>query len=403
MAVDFTEIKELLEAQGDAWEEYKEANQNRLTNLERAIEPILTKANRPGANFVSDAQIPRAVWYDRKNNLPVHALKHNQSVAALEKKDGPTPSMGRFLRGIVCGGSAPDANELADERKALNIGSDPSGGYTVAGILASQWIDLLRARMVLSQAGVTTIPMDSKQLTLARVTADPSVQWHGENAALTAGDPTFGSVQLDAKTITCITKLSLELSQDSANIEQILESTITSAIAQAIDSCGLVGVTTDVGAAPGGIMNAAGRNKVLSIGAPVSWDWLIDAMYALAAANVPFASIGAFVGHPKIWQKMRKVKSGISGDNTSLTAPAEIADLPKLWTTAAPFTSGTTCAGIIGNWSDLLFGIRKNITVRVLNEAYMGSNLQVAILAYARCDFAPAREVSFCSAEGITV
>jgi hypothetical protein len=31
------------------------------------------------------------------------------------------------------------------------------------------------------------------------------------------------------------------------------------------------------------------------------------------------------------------------------------------------------------------------------------SNLQVAIVAYARCDFAPAREASFCTLEGITV
>jgi hypothetical protein len=100
---------------------------------------------------------------------------------------------------------------------------------------------------------------------------------------------------------------------------------------------------------------------------------------------------------------MRKLKTGIASDNTPLTAPAEVAALPKLWTTAAPLTGGTTAKGIIANWSDLLFGIRQDINVRVLDQAFMGSNLQLAMLVYARCDFVGVREQSFCTLEGITV
>jgi hypothetical protein len=39
----------------------------------------------------------------------------------------------------------------------------------------------------------------------------------------------------------------------------------------------------------------------------------------------------------------------------------------------------------------------------VLRETFIGSNLQVAVLAYARCDFAATRAASFVAAEGITV
>ncbi|MDH4234257.1 MAG: phage major capsid protein, partial [Gallionella sp.] len=198
-------------------------------------------------------------------------------------------------------------------------------------------------------------------------------------------------------------KLSLELGQDSANIEQILQSTINSAMAQAIDSAGLVGVTSNAAAAPAGVMNLANRNKVLSIGAPTSWDFLVDGMYELALDNVPMDNIGAFIAHPSVWKKMRKLKTGITNDNTPLTMPAEIAALPKLWTTAAPLTGGTTASGIIADWRDLIMGVRKDITVRVLSETFMGSNLQLAILAYARVDFAATRQQSFCTLEGITV
>ena len=88
---------------------------------------------------------------------------------------------------------------------------------------------------------------------------------------------------------------------------------------------------------------------------------------------------------------MRKLKTGIATENTPLTMAAEIAALPKLWTTAAPLTGGTTANGIIADRRDLIFGVRKDINVRVLSEAFMGSNLQIAVLAYARVDFAAIR------------
>ncbi len=50
-----------------------------------------------------------------------------------------------------------------------------------------------------------------------------------------------------------------------------------------------------------------------------------------------------------------------------------------------------------------MFGVRKNIEVRVISEAFLGSNLQVAVLAYARVDFMATRADNFYTAEGITV
>jgi HK97 family phage major capsid protein len=285
----------------------------------------------------------------------------------------------------------------------MGVSSDPSGGYTVAGSLASEWIDLLRANMVLSQAGARTVPMNTGSLSIARVTSDPVVTWHGENAAISAAEPTFGQITLNAKTAVCLVKMSLELSQDSANIEQILQSTIVSAMAGAIDSAGLVGVTTNAAAAPSGVVSLADRNKVLAIGAPTNWDFAADGIYELMLDNVPMDAIGAMIAHPALWKKMRKLKTGITNDNTPLTAPDEIAKMRKLWTTAAPLTGGTTATAVIADWRDLLFGVRKDITVRVLQESFLGSNLQIAVLAYARVDFAATRHQSFCTLEGITI
>ncbi len=58
---------------------------------------------------------------------------------------------------------------------------------------------------------------------------------------------------------------------------------------------------------------------------------------------------------------------------------------------------------MVAKWSDLLYGVRKQITVKLLDQSFMASNLQLAMLVFARVDFAATREASFCTMEGITV
>ena len=400
---DTKEILDLIQKQGDAYDGFTKRIDARFAGLEADIRETEKKAGRPFATDASDTKPEEpSGWINAKTAEPILVLKHGQALAKAHRGND-TPSIGRLLRGLCLGGTAPDASELAEERKNLNMGSDPSGGYTVTGALADQWIDALRANMVLSKAGALTLPMESGKVSIARVTADPTCSWHGEGAALPAAEPTFGALNLTAKTVVCLVKFSVELGQDAVNLEQQLEGVITRAMANAIDSAGLNGVTENAGAAPGGIMNLSGRNSVTAIGAPTDWDFLVDGMYELAADNVPMDSIGAFIAHPAVWKTMRKLKTGITNDNTPLTMPAEVAALPKLWTTAAPLTGGTTASGIIADWRDLIFGVRQQITVKVLQESFMGSNLQLAVLAYARVDFGAARPQSFCTLEGITV
>ncbi|MCZ7656116.1 MAG: phage major capsid protein [Rhodocyclaceae bacterium] len=160
---------------------------------------------------------------DTKSGAQSRCWSTSNASPRLSSAANPLPSMGRLAaRHRVQWPRAPDADELATERKALSIGVDPAGGYTVQGELAGEWIDALRSNMVLSRAGARTVPMNAKSLTLAKVIGDPTVTWHSENASLADADPTFGSVTLSAKTVVCLVKLSLELSQDSANIETIL-------------------------------------------------------------------------------------------------------------------------------------------------------------------------------------
>jgi len=98
---------------------------------------------------------------------------------------------------------------------------------------------------------------------------------------------------------------------------------------------------------------------------------------------------------------LAKAKTGITSDKSPLAKPS-ILTQPFLPTTAVDSgTSPPSSTMFVGDWRDLLYGVRADITVRVLNEMFMGSNLQIGVLCYARVDFAGAREQSFCTLEGV--
>jgi len=400
MNTDIAEVvRETVTELGTRFAEFKDEHQRALAAEIQYREDFERKFNL--ARFdarTSPTEPPAATWMDAKTKQAIPVLSHKHRLADLTEQKPDTPSMGRILRGVLLGNRADDARELAEERKALGIVSDASGGILAPDYVAGRWIDALRARMVLSQAGARTIPMPGKTLTLAAITADPTIAWHAENSAITPSDPTFTGVTLSAKTITAVCKVSVELAADAANIEQVIESTLIAKTATEIDSAGLNGTAVNAALAPSGVFNLTGRNTVTGVGAPTNWDWCLDAIGKLLAANVPLENIGTLIGAPSLWLKMAKLKTGLSGDQTPLRMPEAVEKLPTAWTTAAP--SGKA---IIADWRDLLFGVRKDLTVRVLNEAFLGSNLQVAFVVYARVDFAAARPASFVTAEGITV
>jgi HK97 family phage major capsid protein len=195
----------------------------------------------------------------------------------------------------------------------------------------------------------------------------------------------------------------VELAQDSANISQILQRSLVQALATAIDRAGLVG---DGSAnSPTGVLHFGDRNVVSVGGALTSYDKFLDGIGALLNSNVDLERVGSIIIGPHAWKDLAKLKTGIASDKTTLQKPPALTQ-PFLVTTAAETSSGSpltyASTGFVADWQDLFYGIRRDITVRILDQAYFGSNLTLAVTAYARVDFAGAREESFTTLEGIT-
>ena len=300
-------------------------------------------------------------------------------------------SPGRYLRALVLG-AKDDA-----ERRALAGGTDAAGGYTVPEITSARLIDLMRENMVLSTAGAQTVPLTSDEHVWARLASDPVPAWRAENDSVSESEPTFSRVVLKPKSLAVMVKASVELMEDSLNMEQELPRILARALAVEVDRVGLAG--SGSGNEPLGITGYSGLTaNAFAGGALDSYTPLITARTALHGANERLTGYvmsprdeGAFAGM-------------VDSTGQPLRKPEAIANTPMLWTGNMPTDGG---AGddesqiIAGDWSQLMIGLRSQIRIVTLRERFM-DNLQFGFIAHARVDFAATRDSAFTVLDGIT-
>jgi len=310
-------------------------------------------------------------------------------------------SLGRYLAagllGQKCGDR--DALDLCTELKSVTTGTS---GLVIPAEYQGEWIDRLRANMVLVQAGAQTLPMASKSITAAALTGDPTAAWHTEGTGdISATDPTFAARTLTAQTVAARCTASVEATQDSPNFGEQLAAAMTAAIAVEIDRVGLVGSGTLP--EPRGIQNVSGINTVASGGTLTSYVKVIDALQKLLEANVPLDVAAKFaIMSPRTWGRFENLATGIASDLTQLPRPRSLAETQFLVTTAVP-NNITVDKSILfmGDFRDLVLGIRTDTTIEALKLTTYASSLIIEFVAYSRVDFLAVRPASFVTLTGI--
>lgn len=344
--------------------------------------PEFEERSSPAVDGGDNVDMPAA--YSLRSGQPMR-----QWAQARSHEEGITP--GAFLRAIVTGAKSET------EQRALAGGTDAAGGYTVPTLTSAQLIDLARANMVLDAAGAQTMPLDSAENVVAKVTADPTPAWRIENSAVNESDPTFGGVILKPKSIAVMVKASVELMNDSLNLETELPNVLAKAMAQEIDRAGLIGSGSDP--EPLGIVNYSGlTSNTYAGGALAGYGPIMTARGALHGAN---ERLGAVIMASR---DENALASLTATDGQPLNMPQVLQGVPMLHTTAIPTDGGAGSDEsqiICGDFSQLLIGVRSSIRVEVLRERYM-DNLQFGLIAHARVDFAAAREGAFTVLDSVT-
>ncbi|MEN8896908.1 MAG: phage major capsid protein [Yoonia sp.] len=360
---------------------------------------------RSNRNPSNDIDLDRRPRFENKSSpafdggddtraAPAYALESRQSLrtwAEARSHEHDAVSAGAFLRALTTGPKT-DA-----ERRALGAGTDAAGGFTVPTLTSAELIDLARSEMVLAAAGARIVPLTSDQNVIAKVLTDPVPAWRAENAAVNESDPTFGAVTLAPKSIAVLVKASVELMQDSLNLEAELPRILARALAHEIDRAGLVGSGT--APEPKGIVNYSGLTANTYAGGNLaSYAPLLNARGALHGANERMTAVVMAA------RDENALAGLVASDGQPLNMPRALEGVAMLHTTALPVDGG---AGddesqiIAGDFSQLLMGIRSEIRVEILRERFI-DNLQFGLIAHARVDFAAARESAFTVLDAVT-
>lgn len=351
----------------------------------------LWRMNYNGYNQPDEEE--HVIWRTRDGE-EVRSYARGQHLAARHSGDyGLT--LGGMLRAMVTG----PRDDI--EQRALAEGSDSAGGYTVPVALASAFIDRLRARSTVIQAGALTVELQSDKTKIARLATDPTPAWRAENAAVPESDPLFEVVTFDAQTLAVVVRVSRELLEDSLNAETMLENAFAKSLAAELDRVALFG--TGTGPEPLGVINTAGIGSV-SMGTNgaqfTDYSKMLDALNTLQTADVE--TVTAAIMHPRTFRAI----NGVS-DTTGqpLRRPAALESLPFLISSKVPIndTQGTATNAsriVMGNFADLMIGVRTQLRIEVLKERYADA-LQYGFLAYLRADIQLAHPASFCEIKGI--
>lgn len=333
----------------------------------------------------------------------VRALTKADKLADLLPRSGASQEpvrLGHLLRGVVLG----DWGAANRVERAMGESPLASGGYAVDSSVASVWLDNARAASVCMSAGSITIPMPTASMTVVRIDGDATPAFKKEHSAFTESDLVFAGVQLKARTVGILCRVSAELLEDSPIANQAIEQSLFATMGLAFDAAMLAGDGDQTGTKdnPTGLTHAAGVLTQPATAPLADYDSFIDGYIKVANAN---GTPNALVWNPTTLGLAAKLKTGLSGDRTQLEIPQPIDTLPRFLTTTLPANGGTggdESTAIVGDFGMLGLALRSNLifeATRVASDAFQ--NFEVLVRIVARVDVAVLRPNHFCLITGI--
>ena len=295
-------------------------------------------------------------------------------------------------------------------KRDLTVGTDSAGGFLrPTDHLGGEFIDALRANLVISGLGARMMQGLSGDVAIPALNAKTAVGFVAENNAPGAeGAPTFRQVTMSPKTLVQYVDISRKLSmQSDPSVEQIIRDDMTRQFAAKIDEVAIEGGGSNE---PTGITQTSGIGSVAmgTNGGVITYAKLVDLEKEVAIDNALGGSL-AFLTNPKVVGAMRQTPrqaSGVEG-NFILNDSNTLLGYNVASTTLAPsdLTKGTSsgvCSAVVfGNFNDLMIGMFGGLDVLV--DPYTGSATGATRIAmYQDVDVAVRHAQSFAAILDVT-
>ena len=258
-----------------------------------------------------------------------------------------------------------------EEFRSLTVSTDTAGGHAVPDEFRAQLLEKLVQQVVMRQLA-TVITTSSGILTLPSITTDASAAWTAELAAYNSAEPVFGAITFNAYKQTMLTRVSEELLNDSA---VDITSLLAAQYARGLGILEETAFTTGDGSnKPTGVVNGSTLGKTATATNAITADELMDLQYALGRA---YRAKASWLMHDTTIKALRKLKTGVSSDNTYLWSPGLASGEPDSLLGKPVFASrdmATIATGnksvLFGDFSYYYIADRAAIGMQRLNELY---------------------------------
>lgn len=235
---DMSEIKNLIESQGQAWEAFKKTNNEIIAakadgkaigDLEAKLAAVTAEMDKMSEvkadfeSFVLASKRPGAAG-DDKNELDTEAKSWNAMLRADYQSKGrsipsevSTDQYAQYKSAFYALVRHGDVERLnADQRKAMSAGSDPDGGYLLPTPTVGRMVKKLYEQSVMRQvANVLTISTDALEGIVDNDEADAG--WVSEIGDRPDTDtPQLGKYRIEAHEMYAQPKVTQKLIDDAA-------------------------------------------------------------------------------------------------------------------------------------------------------------------------------------------
>lgn len=380
--------------------------ERREAALEEPVRAPIKPSSKPG-----DAAIGMSAGDVRRYSLvrAIHAMATGDwrnAKLELEASQAVAKRLGFDPQGLF----VPYDWLAGNEQRDLTKGTNTAGGYTVAtDLLAQDFIELLRNRVIVMQAGATMLAGLVGDIAIPRQTGGATAYWVAESGAPTESQQTFDQVAMSPKTVGGFTDISRKLlKQSSLNVEEFVRRDLAAVLGLEIDRAGLHGSgannqPTGVAGTSGiGLVYAGGAatNGVNANGAAPVWADVVNLETEVAVDN---ADLGAlyYITNAKVRGKMKQTAKVASTDSMMLweNNNTPINGYPALVTNqvSSALSKGSAddlSAMFFGNWADLFVGMWG--TLDLLVDPYTGGTSgTVRVIALQDVDIAVRHPQSF--------
>ena len=258
---------------------------------------------------------------------------------------------------------------MAAMQKAMSLGTDTAGGFWVPEE-AMPAVDILRAKLVLAQAGMRRYDgLNGSPVVIPRLSASATGSWGAENTAITPSDQTLAQVSLTPKRATASTRISNQLIETNGAVaEALVRNDLMQVVERLIEKGALEG--TGSSNQPTGIAATSGIGSVAvdDTGTPTAAEQMTAIIAAMKAVEVGNANMEntVWIMHPTDYYSLfgaqvlpysaAPTPSSFLGGAIAGGLPRTLCERPILRTTNMTTSGDTTGQILFGDFSEAVVG-----------------------------------------------